>query len=292
MINTSFRSRLATAPAMVLSAGLLALGIGASVRATDVGNPSVSAPLVAQAVPGTATLAALPAITVEDERTQVADQVAETVASDLDRLAALAPTLDRKVLKLALAARDEAVRRGEARRAELLTVIDYSLPSTDERMWVFDTQAGELLFHELVAHGKNTGEKYAERFSNRDGSLQTSLGTFVTAGTYQGGNGYSLQLEGLDEGWNDNAMTRYIVMHGAPYVSKDFVRSQGRIGRSWGCPAVSQQVAGKVIDTIKGGSVVFSFFPDEDFITSSRYVAAAAEEMFPATGGTMTALAR
>jgi hypothetical protein len=118
---------------------------------------------------------------------------------------------------------------------------------------------GKVLYHELVAHGSGSGDNYATRFSNDDNSHQTSLGLFVTSGTYEGGNGYSLKLRGLDEGFNDRAEERHIVMHGAWYVSPDHVRAQGRLGRSWGCPAVSQQVAQPLIDTIKGGTFVFSY---------------------------------
>ena len=138
---------------------------------------------------------------------------------------------------------------------------------------MFDVASGKVLFNELVAHGKNTGDNFARRFSNDDGSLQTSLGLFRTAGTYVGGNGYSLKLAGLEPGFNDKAERRAVVMHGAPYVSEDFAAAHGRIGRSWGCPALSQKVAGKVIDTIKGGSLVFSYFPDQDWLQHSRFVA-------------------
>ena len=275
MTNTSFRTR--TAPAFLFAATLLgALGVGAAIR-PDANAAPAPAPVVAQAVPGTMALAALPAslpavTEVDQERVLTAESLM-TEDSQLDRLAALAPELDRDVLELALEARREAVRRGDATRSELLTVIDYSLPSTEKRLWVFDTRAEELLFHELVAHGKNTGDNLARSFSNRENSLQTSLGTFVTADTYQGGNGYSLRLKGLDRGYNDNALSRYIVMHGAPYVSEAVARQQGRIGRSWGCPALSQTVAPQVIDTIKGGSVIFSYYPDNDWLASSSLLA-------------------
>ncbi|HSG38159.1 MAG TPA: murein L,D-transpeptidase catalytic domain family protein, partial [Thermoanaerobaculia bacterium] len=141
---------------------------------------------------------------------------------------------------------------------DLLTIIDYSLPSTQPRLWVLDLARGEVLFHELVAHGAGTGENYATRFSNVKDSRQTSLGLFLTGGTYQGGNGYSLKLKGLDAGLNDRAEERHIVMHGAWYVSQEQIRSQGRLGRSWGCPALSQEIAATVIDTIKGGTFVYS----------------------------------
>jgi hypothetical protein len=175
--------------------------------------------------------------------------------------------LSPKVLAMALDAVACARARGISGRDDLLTVIDYSLPSTQPRLWVLDLAKGEVLYHELVAHGRGSGDNYATRFSNAMNSHQTSLGLFLTGGTYQGGNGYSLKLQGLDEGVNDRAEERYIVMHGAWYVSAEHARSQGRLGRSWGCPAVSEASARPVIDTIKGGSFVFSYSgKDQDWI--------------------------
>lgn len=167
--------------------------------------------------------------------------------------------LSPKVLAAALDAVSCAQNRGVSGRNDLLTIIDYSLPSTEPRLWVLDLEKGEVLFHELVAHGAGTGEKFATRFSNVKDSRQTSLGLFLTGGTYEGGNGYSMKLRGLDQGINDRAEERYIVMHGAWYVSPEQIRSQGRIGRSWGCPALSQEIAPMVIDTIKGGSFIYSY---------------------------------
>lgn len=167
--------------------------------------------------------------------------------------------LSPEVLSMALDAVACARARGVEGRDDLLTVIDYSLPSTEPRLWVLDLEKGEVLYHELVAHGAGTGENYATRFSNVKDSRQTSLGLFRTGGTYMGGNGYSLKLQGLDKGVNDRAEERHIVMHGAWYVSAEHVRAQGRLGRSWGCPAVSEAVAPEIIDTIKGGSFVFSY---------------------------------
>jgi hypothetical protein len=169
------------------------------------------------------------------------------------------PGLSPQVLTRALDAVSSARSRGISGRDDLLTIIDYSLPSTQPRLWVLDIARGKVLYHELVAHGSGSGDNYATRFSNVNNSRQTSLGLFLTGGTYVGGNGYSLKLRGLDRGVNDLAEARHIVMHGAWYVSAEHARSHGRIGRSWGCPALSEQVAHSVIDTIKGGSFVFSY---------------------------------
>ena len=167
--------------------------------------------------------------------------------------------LSPRVFSMALDAMASARARGIDGRDDLLTIIDYSLPSTQPRLWVLDLENGKVLYHELVAHGSGSGDNYATRFSNNNDSHQTSLGLFVTGGTYEGGNGYSLKLRGLDKGFNDRAEERHIVMHGAWYVSREHVRAQGRLGRSWGCPALSEQSAQPVIDTIKGGSFVFSY---------------------------------
>lgn len=179
-----------------------------------------------------------------------------------------APGLNPKVLNLAINAIQCAVDNGVT-PADKLTVIDYSLASTQPRLWVFDLASGKLLFNELVAHGKNSGKNYAYRFSNQLGSRQSSLGLFQTKDTYDGSNGYSLRMEGLDQGFNDKAMERAIVFHGAPYVNPKHVKKFGRLGRSWGCPAVNSGIAKKVIDTIKGEQLLFSYYPDKRWLTAS-----------------------
>jgi hypothetical protein len=163
------------------------------------------------------------------------------------------------------------VRGASSTKDDLLTIIDYSLPSNEPRLWVLDLAHGKVLFHELVAHGAGSGDVYATRFSNTNDSRQTSLGLFRTAGTYEGGNGYSLILRGLDAGINDRAEARHIVMHGAWYVSPEHARQHGRIGRSWGCPALSEKSAHKVIDTIKGGSYIFSYSADKAWTTTASH---------------------
>jgi hypothetical protein len=127
------------------------------------------------------------------------------------------------------------------------------------------------MFQELVAHGRNTGEARAERFSNTEGSHMSSIGLFKTLQPYYGSNGYSLRLSGLDPGFNDNALARAIVMHGAPYVSAAIAERVGRLGRSWGCPAVRPEVARTVIDTLKGGALLFAYYPDSKWLAESPY---------------------
>jgi hypothetical protein len=200
---------------------------------------------------------------------------ADTVVSAralLSHLHSAAPTLDRDVLAMALDARACALRSGAVAQAERLAIIDYSKPSTEPRMWVFDLDRELLLYAEHVAHGRGSGENYANAFSNRDGSYQSSLGLFATADTYNGGNGYSLRMDGLEPGFNDRARDRAIVMHGAPYVDPLQALRQGRLGRSLGCPALRPAVARDVIDTIKDGQLLFAYYPDPEWLARSRFL--------------------
>ncbi|MDB6061987.1 MAG: hypothetical protein JWM78_2090 [Verrucomicrobiaceae bacterium] len=188
-----------------------------------------------------------------------------------DSLVKAAPAADPKVIRLALDAAQCATAHGMSPSSRL-AVIDYSRPSTEPRLWVFDLQRRALLNQELVAHGRNTGDNYAQHFSNTPGSLQSSIGLFRTLDTYNGNNGYSLRMEGLDAGFNDLAQERAIVMHGAPYVNAKLSKANARIGRSWGCPAVRMGVAHQIIDALKGGQFVFSYYPDQKWLSSSRFL--------------------
>jgi hypothetical protein len=151
-----------------------------------------------------------------------------------------------------------------------MAVIDYSRPSTQPRLWVFDLDQSRLLYSEYVAHGRDSGENLAHAFSNRDGSAQSSLGLFTTAETYVGHNGYSLRMDGLEPGINDNARDRSIVMHGASYVDPLQALRQGRLGRSLGCPALRPSVAHAVIDSLKQGQMLFAYYPDKQWMASSH----------------------
>jgi hypothetical protein len=144
------------------------------------------------------------------------------------------------------------------RSKSLLTIIDYSKPSTEKRFFVIDMDKKSLVFNTYVSHGVNSGEKTATKFSNIINSRKTSLGTFLTDSTYYGSNGYSLRLDGLTKGVNDNARERYIVVHGADYANESFIKQNGYLGRSWGCPALPEHLSRQIIDTIKGGSVIYA----------------------------------
>ena len=201
-----------------------------------------------------------------------------TPASTISALLRQAPGLSENVLKLALEASGCAAERGLIRKRDLLTVIDYSIPSSEPRLFTFDLGAKKLLFRELVAHGKNSGGDHANHFSNEHGSLATSLGLFVTDDTYFGNNGYSLRLRGLEEGVNDHALDRAIVMHGASYVSREAVKVLGRLGRSWGCPAVRSEMAQTIIDKVRGGSAIFAYYPDKEWLSHSAFLGKAKRE--------------
>jgi len=189
--------------------------------------------------------------------------IASTAVAGIDDsltadLATAAPDADPAAVAQAVHAMQCAAQL-DAEPASRLVLIDYSLPSTAPRLWVFDLATRTLSREEHVAHGQGSGDNHATRFSNRLGSYQTSLGLFRTGNTYVGRNGYSMRLEGLDPGVNDRAMQRAIVMHGAPYVSEATVRQLGRLGRSWGCPAVRSEIAHSLIDEIKGGQYLYAY---------------------------------
>ena len=159
--------------------------------------------------------------------------------------------------------------KNQHKTKEILTLVDFSKPSTEERFYVFDMRHKKLLFSSLVSHGKNSGGNYATSFSNENGSLKSSLGFFLTENTYQGKNGYSLVLNGLEKGINDRAKERAIVIHGAAYSNPSVIASSGRLGRSFGCPALPQAVSKPIINTIKGGSLLFIYANNKNYLAYS-----------------------
>lgn len=187
------------------------------------------------------------------------------------RLLAAAPGMQPRTLELALRAWSRAVGQGLT-TSPILTVIDYSLPSTTRRLWVLDVQRGQVMFHELVAHGRGTGDNLARSFSNRDGSNASSIGAFLTGPSFQGKHGLSLRLLGLEAGVNDRAEGRGIVVHGARYVSETVARALGRLGRSQGCPAVREAISADIIRAIKNGTLVFSYYPDQHWEQTSAFL--------------------
>ncbi|WP_293720115.1 murein L,D-transpeptidase catalytic domain family protein [uncultured Cetobacterium sp.] len=179
----------------------------------------------------------------------------------------LAGKLDYNVFKTALNGYNKIERR-----KNLLTIIDYSKPSTEKRFFVIDMEQKKILVNSHVSHGKNSGGNIATSFSNKVSSNKSSLGFFLTENTYMGGNGYSLVLNGLEKGINDKAKERYIVIHGADYANPKIAKSQGRLGRSLGCPALPRDISKKTIDMIKNGSVIFAYGNDTNYLERSSYV--------------------
>jgi hypothetical protein len=150
-------------------------------------------------------------------------------------------------------------------KQKVITVVDFDVPSKLKRMWIINLEAKKLIFHTLVAHGKNSGEDVAVQFSNKDQSYMSSLGFYVTGNTYIGKHGLSLVLKGMDKNQNTNAERRSIVLHGAEYVCEQFIESNGRLGRSQGCPAVPVELHKAIIDNIKGGSLLYIHKSDQSY---------------------------
>lgn len=157
------------------------------------------------------------------------------------------------------------------KRKPVMTLIDFSKPSTEKRLFVFDMEKKELLYSSVVSHGKNSGDNYATSFSNEYGSYKSSLGFYLTGNTYQGSNGYSMILHGLEKGINDKAEERSIVVHGAAYANPA-TASSGRLGRSLGCPALPRKLTKPIINTIKDGSVLFIYADKPDYLMHSSII--------------------
>jgi hypothetical protein len=180
--------------------------------------------------------------------------------------------IDPAVFATALRAAGNAIQRGDVAGPGTLTVIDFSRRSTEKRMWVYDLRSRTLLFDELVAHGRGSGQVLATTFSNDAESNRSSLGLYRTGETYIGKHGYSLRLDGLEPGFNDHARERGIVMHAAEYVNASAARAQGYLGRSLGCPALRPEITKSVIDAVKGGGLLFAYYPDQRWLKSSKYL--------------------
>lgn len=166
--------------------------------------------------------------------------------------------LSEEVFKYALKGMNNLEQTGKLKQ-RIISIVDFSQSSDKKRLYVIDLVEERLLYNTYVSHGKNTGTKYAESFSNKLGTHKSSLGFYITANTYQGANGYSLRLHGMDKGFNDQALRRAIVVHGAEYASEKYIEKQGFLGRSQGCPAVPREIARELIDYIKDGSCLFVY---------------------------------
>jgi hypothetical protein len=178
--------------------------------------------------------------------------------------------LSEKAFKYAIKGYKYLAKKNLIKKTNIISIIDFSRPSTQKRLYILDVINGKILFNTLVAHGHNSGQEYATRFSNATNSHESSLGFYITLDTYIGDNGYSLRLEGCDKGFNDKAYKREIVLHGSDYVSEDFIRNNGFLGRSFGCPAVPLELHKEIIDCIKNGSCLFIYYPTKKYLTRSK----------------------
>jgi hypothetical protein len=178
--------------------------------------------------------------------------------------------LSKHAYDLAIKGFKKLKQAGELANDSVLSIIDFSQPSSSKRLYVLDLKNYKILFNTYVAHGKNSGKEWAQSFSNQPHSYKSSLGFYITGDTYNGNNGYSLKLEGVEKGVNDKAYHRAIVIHGAEYVDESYIESQGYIGRSEGCPAVPVRLHKPIINTIKEGSCLFIYHPDKRYELHSR----------------------
>lgn len=191
---------------------------------------------------------------------------------------------DKKVFDLALRGYASMLQSNMSMRKNILAFVDYSLSANKKRFWVVDLKKMKLLYHELVAHGRNTGEEYARRFSNKVNSFQSSLGFFITGEVYNGKHEMSIKLSGVENSYNGKAFDRGIVIHGADYVSEDYIRQNNRLGRSLGCPAVSQEVIASLSSVISDGVCLFLYYPNKYYLKTSRLLNKDAVFAMPVTG--------
>lgn len=180
--------------------------------------------------------------------------------------------LTQKAFDLAMQGHEQLVQSGKLKKSNILSIVDFSQPSTAKRLFIVDLETCKLLFNTYVAHGRNSGLNEASSFSNEAESFKSSLGFYSTASTYAGKHGYSLQLEGLEKGFNDKALSRGIVMHAADYVCENVAKSQGRLGRSLGCPAVPESLHKPIISAIANGSCLFIYANDENYLQHSAFL--------------------
>lgn len=177
-----------------------------------------------------------------------------------------------KALEYGILGFEKLLKQAQLKNDSILTIVDFSQPSTEKRLYILNIKTGKVIKNTYVAHGTNSGELYATDFSNTPNSHQSSLGFYITMHTYSGKHGYSLRLEGVENGLNDKALERAIVMHGANYVSENFIKKTGRLGRSFGCPAVPLEYNKQIIDLIKDQSCIFLYHPSyEKHLASSNF---------------------
>lgn len=206
--------------------------------------------------------------------TEPVNSIEKTNVYDSLKLGALG--LSRQAFDYALKGFNYLLSRGKVANNDIISIADFGEASSKKRLFIIDLKNYKILFNTYVAHGQNSGREFANNFSNRPESLQSSPGFYVTKETYTGSHGMSLRLEGEEQGINDNALSRGIVMHAAPYVNESLANGRGFIGRSWGCPAVAPELSQAIINKIKNGSCLFLYTPNKNYISSSRILKEAA----------------
>jgi hypothetical protein len=206
----------------------------------------------------------------DEYKTLVASKVIPDARLFLEKYLSLnEPALKPEAFRFGLIGFEALHSRGLISNDSLLTIIDFSLPSSKDRFFVINLINNQVVYKSLVSHGRNSGDLFANRFSNKIQSHESALGFFITGKSYEGGQGYSLQLQGVDTGYNDHTRVRGIVIHAADYATQEFVTRYGRLGRSFGCPALPPELSRPIIDLIKEGSVLFSYYPDENYFHHS-----------------------
>ena len=199
-----------------------------------------------------------PSKTTESEPIPITVLLQPTIESVYESLHLDQKGLSKVAFDYAINGYKELKQKGMLHNDSIITIVDFDQPSYNKRMYIIDVKNFKMLFNTWTAHGRNTGQETAKYFSNRPQSYQSSLGFYLTDKSYNGKNGYSLKLIGLEKE-NSNALNRAIVLHGAPYVSQRMINAQGYIGRSQGCPAVPQELNKPIIEKIKGGSCFFIY---------------------------------
>jgi hypothetical protein len=199
--------------------------------------------------------------------------VAESKVILYDNLRLDTLSLSREAFQYAIEGYKNLKTAGELTNDRILSIVDFSLPSSQKRLFIIDIISGKLLFNTFVSHGRNSGAAMATRFSNSPESFQSSLGFYITGDTYRGEHGYSLKLEGMEKGINDNALMRRIVVHGANYVNEKIVAQKGYIGRSLGCPAIPDRLKTAIINVIRDGSCLFLYSPNRHYLAHSPILA-------------------
>lgn len=256
----------------------LLLAICLYTTSSVVANPIVynDADAIKKFVSYTVSASATVSLTAEDKavaiRTAKATEkrmILATASSIYDEMDLEDSGLSRQAFEYAWTGFYKLKKKGLLRRTGILSICDFSQSSSHQRLYVIDVRNRRMLYRTYVAHGINSGEEYASSFSNRMESCKSSLGFYVTTGTYTGINGLSLRIEGLDKGFNDNASRRSIVIHGASYVSLRILHKYGVMGTTFGCPAIPSEMSSQIIPVVKHGSCFFIYYPSKKYLANS-----------------------